>query len=88
MTSLEKGLRGIASFLEAKRIPYMVIGGIANLVWGVPRSTLDIDVTIWAPENDLPGIVRALASAFKALPEDPDSFAADTRVLPLEVAGF
>ena len=88
MTSLEKALRSVASFVGERGTPYMVIGGVANLAWGVPRTTLDIDLTVWAPEGAEAALVAALAAAFKALPEDPAGFAADTRVLPLEVEGF
>ncbi|MBI5882726.1 MAG: nucleotidyltransferase [Elusimicrobia bacterium] len=88
MTSLEKGLCTITAFLDEGRAPYMVIGGIANLVWGVPRTTLDIDLTVWAPGETQAPLVEALARAFKSLPEDPAGFALDTRVLPLEVEGF
>ena len=33
----------IADVLSGIGIPYMVIGGMANAVWGEPRATLDID---------------------------------------------
>ncbi len=43
---LEKGLLEIVSFLEDAAIPYMIIGGFANLAWGVPRTTQDVDITV------------------------------------------
>jgi hypothetical protein len=33
--------------------PAMVIGGIAVIARGVPRTTLDIDATVWAERLDL-----------------------------------
>lgn len=87
MTALESALRAMSAFLEKRQAPYMIIGGIANLVWGVPRTTLDIDLTVWALGGEA-SLVKALAVAFKALPDDPKAFAAETRVLPLLVKGF
>lgn len=88
MTGLERSLKAIVSFLESRKVPYMVIGGIANLVWGVPRSTLDIDVTVWAAKDREEALIRELAAEFVSLAEDPASFAAETRVLPLRVMDF
>ena len=47
MTRFEDALLAIARFLENAAVPYMVIGGVANLFWGVPRTTLDVDITVW-----------------------------------------
>ncbi|OGR56819.1 MAG: hypothetical protein A2X36_08450 [Elusimicrobia bacterium GWA2_69_24] len=88
MSGLEKALRALSSFLEERRFPYMVIGGVANLAWGRPRSTLDIDVTVWSPAGAESALIAALCSAFTALPAEPEQFALETRVLPLEVEGF
>jgi hypothetical protein len=62
----------------------MVIGGLANAVWGEPRATLDIDVTISADTSDVRRISALLESDFRALVSDPEAFAKETRVLPLE----
>jgi len=87
MTGLEKSLARIIRFLAGHRLRYMVIGGIANLAWGLPRATVDIDITVWAPgrEADLTG---QLCSNFEALVPDPTAFVSETRVLPLRVEGF
>lgn len=87
MTGLERALAGIVSYLEERRIPYMVIGGIANLAWGVPRTTRDIDVTLWVPGQE-EATTTALCAAFEVLVKDPQGFVVQTRVLPLKVEGF
>lgn len=87
MTGLEKTLRAVTGELEAAGIPYMVIGGIANLVWGVPRATLDADLTIWVEPKAEAKTVRRLAKAFRAIPKKPLAFMEETRVLPLDVLG-
>lgn len=88
MTGLNRALRAICGFLESQGYPHMVIGGIANLVWGVPRSTLDIDVTVWVPEREERGFIEEVTAAHASLVQAPGEFAARTRVLPLRVEGF
>ncbi len=46
MNGICQGLREIQDFLERNGVPYMVIGGIGAMVWGEPRSTVDIDITV------------------------------------------
>jgi hypothetical protein len=84
MTSQERALAGFASALMERRIPYMVVGGLANAVWGEPRATLDIDVTVWVEDRELARVIGELTSVFPALTTDPVDFVRKTRVLPLE----
>lgn len=42
----QKLLKKIANELSAHNIPYMVIGGQAVLLYGEPRLTKDIDITL------------------------------------------
>jgi len=44
----------IATALNKDKIPYMVIGGQAVLVYGEPRATKDIDVTLGLGIEGLP----------------------------------
>jgi len=46
-------LEALAAALESLEAPAMVIGGIAVIARGVPRTTLDIDATVWAEGLDL-----------------------------------
>ena len=43
MNKLEDALKDIQNFLKVRGVPYMIIGGIGNLVWGEPRMTVDIE---------------------------------------------
>jgi hypothetical protein len=86
MTTPERSLIAIASFLEAARVPYMIIGGTANLVWGEARATLDVDATVWVREDDIPNVVTAILARFQSLVPNPVEFVKQTRVLPLEDA--
>jgi len=80
---LEKGLQEIVFFLEGAAITYMVIGGLANLAWGVARTTQDVDITVQVSDEDLPDFLREIGKAFSILPADPEDFVRDTRVLPV-----
>lgn len=84
MTPQERALVEVARLLDANRLPYMVIGGLANLVWGLPRATLDVDVTVWGGTRSFHELVPLFEPAFRVLPEEPVDFVATTRVLPLE----
>jgi len=44
-------------------VRYVVIGGIAAIVHGVPRATFDVDLLIEASENNAERLLAALESA-------------------------
>lgn len=81
---LEELLKKIANALDAADIPYMIIGGQAVLVYGEPRFTQDIDITVGVGFDKLPDLI-ALAEqlSLKILPENPIEFVSKTMVLPL-----
>jgi hypothetical protein len=43
--------------------PGMIIGGVAVIALGFPRTTVDIDATVWIPLGDLDALVRRLGRA-------------------------
>jgi hypothetical protein len=83
VTGLERSLKQVSAFFEQERIPYMVIGGIANLIWGRPRLTQDLDVTILCQEDKIPELIQKLKNEFRILVEEPISFIRQTSVLPV-----
>lgn len=84
MNPLGRALALITAFLNERRIPYMVIGGVANLVWGEARATLDVDATVLVEEPQWPGLIEELRGSFRIIPKDPEEFLRDTHVLPIE----
>ena len=84
MSALEQALISLSRLLNAEEVPYMVIGGIANLVWGVPRATMDVDVTVWVEEERIPTLIDRLGEHLRLLPEEPAAFVERTRVLAAE----
>ena len=43
---LEDLLKRLATAFDSLKIPYMIIGGQAVMLYGEPRQTLDVDVTV------------------------------------------
>ncbi|MBV6394907.1 MAG: hypothetical protein HFACDABA_00478 [Anaerolineales bacterium] len=41
-----KALESVLAFLNAQKIPYMIIGGVANSIWGRNRATHDADFKV------------------------------------------
>lgn len=73
----------VSECLEKNGLPYMIIGGQALLLYGEPRLTRDIDITLGAGTDrlkDLIAITKELS--LKPIPEDFESFVKKTMVLP------
>ena len=77
-------LVALASALEELGAPAMLIGGIAVIARGVPRTTLDVDATVWADALDL-GRAVAVFGRHGLVPrgEAARQFAEQHQVLPL-----
>ena len=76
-------LEQIALGLEQRRIPYMIIGGQAVLLFGEPRLTRDIDVTLGVgPERVADILALSRTSMWRCLVEMPEEFVQRTMVLP------
>ena len=84
MNILESALTDLAKLLSDNAVPYMVIGGMANAVWGEPRATIDVDITIWVPEENIKDFTAVLTRKYDCLVQDSFGFIQKTRVLPLK----
>jgi len=82
---LEKLIKKIAQRLDEDNIPYMVIGGQAVLVYGRARLTRDIGITLGL-DTDGFSLVEEVCKKLnlRILPEKPEEFAGETKVLPTE----
>lgn len=88
MTPLEEGLISLACFFNQRKIPYMIIGGVANIFWGVPRTTLDIDVTIQIKEKDYGSLIHDLKEEnYFIRTKQPLEFIRKKKVLPVDTPG-
>jgi len=80
---LESLLTRVAKRLDERAIPYMVIGGQAVLLYGEPRHTKDVDITLGVgPEEAAQIIDLAAACGCQVLAEAPVEFVQQTLVLP------
>jgi predicted nucleotidyltransferase len=79
----QKILKRVARELKKASIPYMVIGGQAVLVYGEPRLTRDIDITLGIGVSELRRIKKVLpAMGLKVLVKKVQEFVERTMVLP------
>ncbi|HEV2355813.1 MAG TPA: nucleotidyl transferase AbiEii/AbiGii toxin family protein [Puia sp.] len=78
-------LVSLSEAFEKTNIPYMVIGGQAVLVYGEPRFTKDIDVTLGAGVERLDDVLKIVGSiGWKVLTPSPAEFVQKTMVLPCQ----
>lgn len=76
-------LGALGSVLEALGARWYVFGAQAVLVWGRPRLTGDVDVTVFLDPDDPEAFVAAMAQAgFDLRVANVRDFVARTRVLP------
>lgn len=85
MDPLTEALRQLKEFLEAHHVPYMVIGGVANAVWGQPRYTHDVDLKIVLGETSIAEFAALLSQQFRFRYPDGLAFAQRTYVLMIQV---
>jgi len=80
----QKLLRKIANELNKLRMPYIVIGGQAVLLYGEPRLTKDIDITLGVGIEEVEKIKNAVQKlALRMLVDNPEEFVKKTMVLPV-----
>lgn len=82
---IEKLIKRIVKNLDRGGIPYMIIGGQAVLLYGTPRLTRDIDITVGV-DTDKFSLLETVCkqSQLKILSVNPETFAKTTKVLPAE----
>lgn len=82
---IEQLIQKISQQLDRDNIPYMIIGGQAVLIYGRPRLTRDIDITLGL-HTDQFSKIASLCQKLKlvSLTENPEDFARQTMVFPIE----
>ena len=56
-------LQGVFSLFQKHNVKYLVIGGIASVLHGVPRATFDLDILIEATPDNALQLLEALKEA-------------------------
>jgi predicted nucleotidyltransferase len=79
----DKTLSKIGKSLKKHDLPYIIIGGQAVLLYGEPRLTRDIDITLGVSIDLLETLLSVIKElSLKPLPEDIEKFVRQTMVLP------
>ena len=87
VNSFESALRNITNLFDSNNIKYMVIGGLANAKWGLPRATIDIDITLWTSDREIENLIFLLKD-YTLLVDNPLEFIFETRVLPVKTKSY
>jgi len=60
MRNIEEILKLVCEFLNEEKVAYVVVGGLAVLFYGIPRTTMDIDLIIEMDTSNTKGFVEFL----------------------------
>jgi hypothetical protein len=74
MTPLEAAVVELTAVLDRLGIPCALIGGLAIAVWGEPRATVDVDLTLWTEPANMDAAVAAICRETRPLSKDPQKF--------------
>lgn len=74
----------VAHFLDVRKVPYFIIGGLALQHWGEPRMTRDVDITVLVAPEDLESFVDAVLERFNPRIPDAREFALRHRVVLIQ----
>jgi hypothetical protein len=81
---LQITLADAARFLDAQKIPYALIGGLAASLRGRPRATVDVDLVVLIEFDGIAEFIRKLQPTdFRPIFADAENVAQRTFLLPL-----
>jgi hypothetical protein len=69
MNGLSQALGQLSQLLEQMGLPYAVMGGLAVRLYGIPRATYDIDLTVAIERARLPDLFQAAEGLGYSVPE-------------------
>ena len=69
MTDLDRALREVVAELDRMSVPYAIMGGLAVRVYGIPRATYDVDLTVSIPRQRLRELFQRVESLGFTVPE-------------------
>ncbi|NIA31193.1 MAG: hypothetical protein GWP06_14950 [Actinobacteria bacterium] len=82
MTNFETTLLAIDKLCEKYSIKYVVIGGVAAIIYKIPRTTEDIDITLLTDIDKIREIGKIFLERFSPLKENPLDFFDRYFILP------
>lgn len=60
MRDMDEIVSLVSRFLNKEKIEYVIVGGLVAIFYGIPRTTMDIDIIIQIPENEIKVFVEFL----------------------------
>lgn len=81
MNDLLAAAAEVQKFCEAEKWKLCLIGGLAVVRWGRPRTTRDVDISLLTEWGDEERYVDRLLQRFSGRVDDPKQFALRARVL-------
>lgn len=89
MSTVSEQTWEVHKILTDLHLPYAIIGGTAVQIWGEPRFTKDLDLTILAPIEAFSETIKSLLMRLPPRVEDALSFTLRSRVLLVQtVSGY
>ena len=84
LNNLFKRATSVQALLKGLNVPFTFIGGIANAIIGDMRTTIDADLLILVPDEELEAFILSLSQHARLRPQNPIDFAMTTRIIPAE----
>jgi predicted nucleotidyltransferase len=81
MNTLFAAAQEVQDFMQKRGWRFCFIGGLALLRWGSPRTTQDVDVSVFTGFGNEESYVRDLLARFTPRIQDAAEFARDSRVV-------
>ena len=81
MTPILQAATELQDFLLSKEWAFCIIGGIAVLRWGKPRTTQDVDVSLFVEFGEESNVVNEVLNEFQPRIKDAHQFAMESRVI-------
>jgi len=57
---MKEVIKLVCSYLNGENIDYVLVGGLAVIMYGEPRMTMDLDMVLKIPEDKIEGLVEFL----------------------------
>lgn len=86
MNDLIEEAARLQSFVEDNGWDFHFIGGIVVQVWGRPRLTTDIDITVFTNLQNETTYTQQLLTRYRGKFPDSEAFALTERILPIETS--
>jgi hypothetical protein len=81
-------LDGISELMSETGAKYAIIGGVAVSIHGIPRLTMDVDVSILLEKEGISGFLgKARKAGFVPIVRNARAFAEKTGVVPMKFRG-